>query len=347
MLVNEVFSKKQTIVVYSVKELTEMLADERLVLRDINKGQVLMIRRYIVDNIEEEQIYLPPIVARIESGSLDDGKPDKLIIIDGTQRVKALTQLEAATSRLINSEDPKEQKRGFTLHYMLHDIQVAVQIFEGLTTSEADQLYIDLNTKGKKVSLSKRIAYDSRNEINQLTNKVLKHNRLLRKAGVEQEKIAVLRPKNKNLLSLSQLRRLTGYFMTGKPVTGKLNMSSENIVHTEEVFDLINSWFDELFELYPADKIGDYEESMLASFPLLSALAQYAYEGLEQETFETKREMIQHRMQRLAHIDWSRDQEIWRKFDGTIKGKAKYYYLHHDKKTNDALVSWLRLEGGE
>lgn len=39
-----------------------------------------------------------------------------------------------------------------------------------------------------------------------MTNEILQVNELLKVAGVEQEKHAVMRPKNKNLVSLSQLR---------------------------------------------------------------------------------------------------------------------------------------------
>jgi hypothetical protein len=79
------------------------------------------------------------------------------------------------------------------------------------------------------VSLSKRIAYDTRNEINRITNDILRDNGFLREAGVELEKRAVMRPTNQNLLSLSQL-------------------------HSEENSELITGWFRELFALHPANK---------------------------------------------------------------------------------------------
>lgn len=347
MIVNEIFAKRQTIVVYTVKELTKMLDDQRLVLREVNAGQARMIRRYILDNVIQEQIYLPPIVAAIESGSLADGRPDSLIIIDGSQRMKALTQLESAVSRMTSSDDVAEQKKGFTLHYMLNQIEVAVQVFEGLSPKEMDQLYIDLNTKGKKVSLSKRISYDSRNEVNSLTNRLLKSHQLLRKAGVELEKAAVMRPRNTNLVSLSQLRRLVGYFMTGKVVSGKIAMHSESTGEVEETYELLMTWFDELFNLHDAKTIGDYKVSMLASYSVLSALTQYAYSGVENETYAVKQQTIQERMRKLSHVNWSPKQDVWKKFDGDERGKDKFYYLKHDKKTNQALIDWLRLEGGE
>lgn len=347
MIIEQVFEKKQMMVTYMADELAAMLEDGRLVLREVNKGQVLQIRRYILDNILEEQIYMPPIIAMLPEGSLDEGKPAKLTIIDGTQRMRALTHLRSAITRLTNSDDPLEQKKGFALFYMLDQVQVAVQVFEGLTQKEADQLYIDLNTKGKKVSLSKRISFDSRDEVNQTTNQVLENHEQLKLAGVELEKTAVVRPRNKNLLSLSQLRRIVAFFVTGKLTDRQLTLTSEHQLNTEQHIELINIWFDELFNLYPAKTIGDYEQSMLASFPLLSALAQYAYEGLEEEGFKTKKVAVEQRMRRLAHVNWSRDQEIWKTFDGSIRGKDRYYYVNDNKKTNAALVKWLCLQGGE
>lgn len=347
MIIEQVFEKKQMMVSYTLNELTEMLAEGRLFLREVNKGQVLQIRRYVVDNILEEQIYMPPIIAMLPSGALHDGKPTELKIIDGTQRMKALTNLHSATDRMTNSDDSLEQKKGFALFYMLDQVQVAVQVFEGLTQKEADQLYIDLNTKGKKVSLSKRISFDSRDEVNRTTNRILESHEQLKTAGVELEKIAVVRPKNKNLLSLSQLRRIVSFFITGKFSERQIAITNEHRAKTEEHIEVIHTWFDELFTLYPAKTIGDYEKSMLGSYPLLSALARYAYEGLEEERFETKKRTIEYRMRRLSHIDWSRDQEVWKTFDGSLRGKARYYYLNSDKKTQAALVNWLHLEGGE
>ncbi|WP_153720934.1 DNA sulfur modification protein DndB [Sporosarcina cascadiensis] len=347
MIIEQVFEKKQSMVIYTANELAEMLDEGRLVLREVNTGQVREIRRYILDNILEEQIYMPPIIAMLPEGSLDEGKPKKLTIIDGTQRMQALTRLRSAITRMTGSDDMTEQKKGFGLFYMLDQVQVAVQVFEGLSQKEADQLYIDLNTKGKKVSLSKRISFDSRDEVSQTTNKVLENHEQLKVAGVEMEKTAVVRPRNKNLLSLSQLRRIVALFITGKLTDRQIAMSAEDQLQSEQHIELISTWFDELFTLYPAKTIGNFEESMLASFPLLSALAQYAYEGLEHERFEVKKETVERRMRGLAHVDWARNQEIWRTFDGSVRGKDRYYYLRSNKKTNDALVGWLRSEGGE
>ncbi|WP_269051105.1 DNA sulfur modification protein DndB [Sporosarcina sp. G11-34] len=240
----------------------------------------------------------------------------------------------------------RETNKGLQLLYTLDKIEISVQVFEGLDTNEADQLYIDLNTKSKKVALSKRISFDSRNEINQTTNEVLHGNRLLKEAGVEQEKRAVMRPKNKNFVSLSQLRQLVAYFITGKRISSSLAFKAEMTSQNDENIALINVWFEEVFKLHPVKTIGNYEVSMLASFPLLYAVAVYASEGLEEESVEGKAQTIVSRMQHLKKVNWARSKPEWRKFKGSERGREKYYYLANDKKNIEALISWLRRQGG-
>lgn len=347
MIINEVFTKRQTITTYTLDELLKMLKENRLILREVNPEQVRMIRRYLFDNILTSQIYLPPIVAYIEEGCLDDGKPTKLFVIDGTQRIKALSQLEGQVIKAVASDIEEEQKKGFTMQYALPQVTVAVQIFEGLTKEEANQMFIDHNTKGKKVALSKRIAYDSRNSINMMTNQILQTNTLLKEAGVEQEKHAVMRPKNKKLLSLSQLRGLVGLFSLGRPIKSQATLEAISPQQMEESVALMDAWFNELFALQPAETIGDYEVSMLASFPLQTAVATYSIEGLEALSFEEKKEEMIQRMRRLHAVDWTRAHPQWREFSGSERGRDQYYYLHDDKKTMAALVGWLRRKGGE
>ena len=347
MIINDVFTIRQTIITYTLEELLHMLLENRLVLRETNTSQVRKIRKYLFDNNEKDQVYLPPIVARLEEGSLEDGKPTKLSMIDGSQRIKALSQLEALLKKSIASDDGQEQKKGFAMLYALPKVELAVQIFEGLSEAEANQMFIDLNTKGKKVALSKRIAYDSRNSVNLMTNQLLQSNVSLRKAGVEQEKHAVMRPKNKKLLSLSQLRTLVVVFSTGRSVKSQAEWNTIHSNQMDESVELINEWFDKLFELHPAATIGNYKLSMLASFPLLTAVATYVLEGMEDVSFgEKKQEMVQ-RMNRLKAVDWSRENPVWRQFNGSERGKDKYFYFDNDKQNMAAMVEWLRRKGGE
>lgn len=110
---------------------------------------------------------------------------------------------------------------------------------------------------------------------------------------------------------------------------------------------LMDIWFKKLFKLCPAETIGDYRISKLASFPLLTAVAMYVLGETEDLTFEEKKRIVADRMQRLETVDWRRENVEWRQFKGSERGRDRYYYLHDDKQNMDALVNWLRIKGGE
>lgn len=346
MIISQVFKVKQTIVTYTVQELRAMYEKGYMEIRETGKVQVRKIRRYMLDNVTTNEIYLPPLVAYCEEGGLENGKPEQLNIIDGNHRMQALFQLEDVIAQQQNSEEDGEWSKAFKMNRMLSDMRLAVQIFEGLTMEDASQLYIDLNRKGKRVALSKRIAYDSRNLINRMTNEVLTSNLLLRTAGVEQEKNSVMRPKNKNLLSLSQLRQLVGLFIDQTP-TSRIGLELEPDIDETMASNLIQIWLNELFLLYPAETIGDYEESMFASFPLLFAVAEYSIDGMKEGSVEERQQIVKTRMRKLRDVEWNRDNPVWRQFEGSERGREQYYYLNNTKKNKVALVEWLKRQGGE
>ena len=345
MMIHNVFTKKQTMITMSIRELVKRVTEGTIVLREVSQHHVRAIKRYIFDNAQKGQIYFPPIVAHLDEGNLQDGADGVLSIIDGSHRIKAFIQTEELVHKAVNSENEEEMKKGYKLLYLLDNTQMALQIFEGFTLEEKDQLYIDLNTKGKKVSLSKRISYDSRNHINQITNMVLQINKGLQTAGVEMEKAAIIRPSNKKLLSLTQLRQIVGIFLTGKIQHSTAELTCKVPLESKEYIDLITIWFEELFAICPASMIGDYHESMLAGYPLLVSIALYANEGFVHSSFEKRKKSLIGKMETLKTVDFSRSNDTWKQFSGTIKGKEKYFYLANNKKNIEQLVKWLQLQG--
>lgn len=344
-MIRQVFDKRQAIYVYELPDLMQMLEEDKLEMRDVSKEQVRQIRAYIVDNLLDNNVFLPPLVATT-SEELTEEAPTSLKIIDGSHRLKALLSLPKYGERFIFQEDAEKTKLGFALKYAVPKITVAIQVIDRLSEVEGNQLFLDLNTRGKKVALSKRIAYDSRDDINLTTNRLLQSNKQLQIAGVEVEKAAVKRPNNKKFLSLAQLRNIVGIFLTGKDVESKISVKMNGNVNFQDGYELTNTWLEELFKLYPAKKIGDYELTMLASYPLILALVHYVLHDSEKCTVEEKKRLIVERMQRLEGIDWRRKQDVWLQFDGKYQGKEKYYYLQKDKATIQSLVRWLQLKGG-
>ena len=341
MITDTVFSKIQGVAAYPIDELAGLVNRGKVTLREVNKLHVRSLKKYILENVESEHIYFPPLIANVEEGSLANSQPESLTIIDGTQRLQALCLLEEMAHKEIKSDSEEEMKRGYKLLYCFQHSSISVLLFEGLSANECDQLYIDLNTKGKKVALSKRIAFDSRNELNSITNQVLKTNSRLKKAGVEDEKRAVIRPRNKKLLSLTQLRQIVAITLAGKMVYGSSEEHFHPFLQIEEYIFLINVWFDELFACYPAEKIGDFDESMIANTPLLLSIAYYANKGLEKVPFHERKKELLNRMAPLKKLDWSRSNPVWHQFKGVTKGREGYYYLAKEKSNIEKLVRWL------
>ncbi|MDQ0155455.1 DNA sulfur modification protein DndB [Robertmurraya andreesenii] len=341
MIVNDVFSKRQSIATYTLEELSNLIHHGQVKLRDVNKLHVRAIKKYILENVLTEQIYFPPIVANVDY--LGSEKPQELTIIDGSQRLAALCQIEEMGYREAKSDHPEEMKKGYKLLLFFQHTEIAVQIFEGLSKEESDQLYIDLNTKGKKVALSKRIAFDSRKELNIITNSILETNSQLKTAGVEIEKIAVVRPANKKLLSLSHLRQIVAIFLTGKMVFRTMEDRYEMHMEAEDYIKLINTWFHELFKLYPPERIGDFQISMLANHPLLISIAYFANKGLKNTNLKEREQELVERMRSLKDVDFNRKNPIWKEFAGTARGG--YFYLANDKANIEKLVNFLEEQG--
>ncbi len=343
MIIDFVFSKHQTIATCSILDLTAMVNEGQAILRDVNKIHVREIKNYIIENIFQEQIYFPAIIANVSPGSFLKGRAENLTIIDGNKRLKAFCSIEDFAYRTMRSDKEIESFCGEKILQFLKKTELSVLLFEGLSKNEMDQLYIDFNRHGHKVALVKRITMDTRNILNQITTKVLDTNEQLKLAGVEVEKSAVKRPRNKKLLSLSQLRQITVIFLSGKMVYRIVNQIHNPYLGTNEYVNLINEWFAELFKLYPPEKIGDFSQSMLTDPILLYSLAYYANRNLEKTPFTERMQQLRSRMEKLAGINWSRTNPVWQNFKR--ENRQGFCFLYKDKATVENLLKWLQQQG--
>ncbi|MER2108110.1 MAG: DNA sulfur modification protein DndB [Solibacillus sp.] len=324
--------------VYSIAQLIDMYDKQLLVLRSTEMRHVRKIRSYIIEQFGAGNVFFPPIVASENDGIL--------YVIDGSSRLKAAFEIPALIEKMELSMDHKELEVGIQLRLSLQNVRLGFQVHHNLDERTCDQLFIDHNTKGKKVALSKRIAYDSRNAINVVTNEILQQHTALLLAGVEQEKVSLNRPKNKKFVSLSQLRTIVALFVTGKE---NVNMTQANEIDQASLdvrFPLIMAWLDEVFSLEPPQNIGDYQMSILANFTVVRSLAYYALVGEKDVPKEQKEYYIRQRMQALKHISWESRQVLWEQFNGTYRGKHQLYFINKDKQTLDQIIDWLVAEGG-
>ncbi|WP_042349138.1 DNA sulfur modification protein DndB [Bacillus massiliigorillae] len=345
MIINNIFSKQQRLIYLSINDIMTFSEEGKLVLRNTNQARVKRIKDYMLENAISQSIYFPPLVAAVCNQDIIREQPICLNIIDGSHRLKAIIQLRDYIQRAINNESTAMIKNGYKLLNIFTETSIAIQLIGELSTDEANQLYIDLNIKGKKVSLSKRISYDSRSLLNRITNNILANNQLLQIAGVEMEKRSMIRPANKKLLSLSQLRQLVNIFICKKLLYNKQEIDTELILEEEEYVQLVNSWFGELFALCPPETIGNDLCSIFSNFQMLLGIALYVNKNQWGQSFENRKQNIANKMKALNHIEWSRDNPRWQQFKGTRRGKQQLYYIDSKKGTLLEIVAWLEAEG--
>lgn len=329
----------QRLAIFTIEQIADQVERQTIVLRLTEPRHTRKIRQYVMEQFMVGDVYIPPIVASENDGVLH--------IIDGSSRIRGILEILPLLNRMMLSEDPEEQKKATQLNASLGDVPLAFQIFDNFTKEQRDQLFLDANTKGKKVALSKRIAFDSRNTINTVTNELLHQHEALRFAGIEQEKVSINRPANKNFLSLSQLRAIVALFIVGKEAEAGIYTQHVDEQLIEKRLPILNAWLDELFNLEGPEKIGDYHISILASFLFVRALAYYALRGEEFVDSKQRAQYVRNRMKALKHISWETCQPLWERFDGKYRGTSNLYFVNNSKKTLLEIIDWLCLEGGD
>lgn len=329
----------QRIAIFTIQQIADQVARQTMVLRQTEPRHTRRFRQYVMEQFMTGDIYIPPIVASENEGIIH--------IIDGSSRIQGILEILPQLNRLVLSDDVEEQKKGTQLNASIGDVPLAFQIFGNFLSNQRDQLYLDANTKGKKVALSKRIAFDSRNTINTVTNELLQQHEALQFAGIEQEKVSMNRPANKNFLSLSQLRAIVSLFIVGKEAEASIFTQHVDEELIERRLPILEAWLDELFILEGPEKIGDYQISILASFIFVRALAYYALQGEEFVATSKKEIYVRKRIKALKHISWETCQPLWERFDGKYRGTSGLYFVNNGKKSLMAIIEWLNLEGGE
>ncbi|KGA96734.1 hypothetical protein AJ85_14190 [Alkalihalobacillus alcalophilus ATCC 27647 = CGMCC 1.3604] len=334
-------SIKQSIEVMPIRELLELMDKEQLHSRNINQNRVRLFKTYIEENLEH-QLFIPPLV--LNKTSMDSLFNDSVYeLIDGNVRLKAFQQLNQKVALLSQSENENDIQLSERLGEFLQTGIISVQIFENLEKEVVHQLYIDFNTKGKKVVLNKLIEYDKRDDLNNITNILLSKDEGLQRAGIETEKRALIKPTNKNFLSLSQLRKIIAIFVTNEPSfeRQKSFKLDDPYLTSDDYVELVSSWFHLLFEVENPETIGNYEHTIFSSFPLLQALAYYSTKDTESMNFEQKLSVIQERMEIIHQIDFSIQNPLWESFDHRKGTRGGYTILYNSLKNILKINNWL------
>lgn len=88
----------QTIRLFKVKELLNYIKEDKIEFFDVGQARIRTIRNYLVDNIINNEIYLPPIVLATNLKN-ETSTSKELTIIDGNGRLNALSQIETVIQK--------------------------------------------------------------------------------------------------------------------------------------------------------------------------------------------------------------------------------------------------------
>jgi DNA sulfur modification protein DndB len=133
----------------SIKELMNRVAIGSMLVREVKKHHVKSVRQYIMENVESKSVYLPSLVFHLNHGSLDEWRQGEISVIDGSHRIVACIQLNELAQKIVKGTDQELSKKAGRFLTEFHSTHFAVQLYQGYTKEERDQLYLDFNSKHK------------------------------------------------------------------------------------------------------------------------------------------------------------------------------------------------------
>lgn len=255
-----------------VKDIIDRFEINSDVNRDIVPTRISEITRYINTYDKKIGIYFPSIIVAatedpvdIEEMQIKFNESIRFIILDGQHRMKALEAYK-------NKEQNPER---------LSDIlnsTLTVQIYFNLSKHEQRKLFLDINSKSKKVSNSLAFQFDTRDPLNTMIKDLLSTERKNRLSLLKiDQKSRIVRPHNKSWMSISRFNRFLSYFLfnTVKTSNKTALMLSNNYIET---LTFVERYLENLLDVFPED-FGNVQKQLLGHEALQNALAIASHEN--------------------------------------------------------------------
>ncbi|MGM0901807.1 MAG: hypothetical protein ACQEXB_12025 [Bacillota bacterium] len=152
---HQALALRQDIFYILMNELITRVVGGKIRLREISQPHVVSIKNYILTNLENKNVHIPPLVGHLEHGSLCfEGN---ISIIDGSHRLKACVQLQQLAINTIDRKGELERQKAFQVLDVFEHTNLPIQLHEGLTVEEQHQYYLDLNSLREQTSGDKHI----------------------------------------------------------------------------------------------------------------------------------------------------------------------------------------------
>lgn len=304
----------------TIKELLDVYKVDKTVNRDIRYDKISKIENYINQIDTDLGIYIPAIMLAYEGTDPERegneylfNKERTFVVLDGQHRIKAL---ESYIQKEKNENKAKK----------ILESKITIQVYFNLTELEKRQLFIEINGRSKRVSKNLSVNFDDRNPMNSLVSDLLKNKRssLYLKMGVEDKRSRMVRPGNKNWISMVRLARFISFVLLG---TQEPSSSSKEIINQqyEEVYSFLQQFFIHLASAFPEDP-GNVEKSILGHEAIQNAIAVVCHEKI---ITITSNEIIFNKnwkkvVEMLEYIDWRPNSSLFKDHLILSGGKNKY-----------------------
>lgn len=257
----------------SVRDILQVYEIDDSVNRDINYARKKPISKYIDSFDSEIGIFLPSLVFSFyvdptkyynrENKELRIPTGLKLKVLDGQHRIKGLEYL----LRSMNDKERKEK---------ILDSTMTAQIYFGLSKNDERNLFADINSNARRVSMSLITKYDTRDITKVLIRDLYNSCTALQIAGVEFNKSRIVRPASTLFCTSARLKVFISCLLFGK-----INISKKNEQLIKDKYDeilvFLDKFFTVLFDVLPSNP-GDVTKYMLGHEALQNAIALYLHE---------------------------------------------------------------------
>ncbi len=145
---HQALAQRQDTFYISMNEIITRVLGGNIRLREISQPHLVSIKNFIVNNLENKEAHIRPLVGHLEHGSLclDGG----IQIIDGSHRLKACVQLQQLAIKIIERKDEQENELAIKVLGVFNHTVIPIQIHEGLTVEQQQQFYLELNSLSKQ-----------------------------------------------------------------------------------------------------------------------------------------------------------------------------------------------------
>lgn len=285
----------------TVREVLEIYKIENTINRDINYSRLNTLAKYIDSYDSEIGIFLPSLVFSFPedpSKYYDKSKKElsiprngKVKVIDGQHRIKGLEHL------LKNIKEAERKDK------ILNSTMTA-QIYFGLKEKDEKNVFVDINSNARRVSMSLITKYDTREIMRVLVRDLYSACNALENAGVEFNKSRIVRPTSTTFFTSAKLKSFITILLFGK----KTSKKDEQIIKNkyDDVLLFLDKFFTVLFDTLPSTP-GDVRKYTLGHEALQMAIAYYLHEEIIIEN-ETDLQWIsdwEYSVEKLKYFDWS------------------------------------------